>query len=88
MIPPEAISVSAAFAFTWSSDSKYSKTFVSKNRLVAFIRLQSIEYKRCREATTVFTKAREQFPRCRLTLDLERSSADYLDLHLVAFLQL
>jgi len=59
--------------------------FVSKKRLAAFIRLQTIEHERCRKAAAIFTEACKQFSWRRLTLDLERSRVDNLDLHLVTF---
>src|SRR5215467_219364 len=87
-MPPLASSASARSAFAISSDSRYSKTFVSKKTSAAGIRLAPVKLEPGRQAMPVLAQPRDGLFAAAVATDFEPARPDDGDLDLVAFFQL
>src|SRR5271157_2842769 len=70
-----------------AADTRWSRTSVSKNTSLAFIRFEPVETETRRQSAAEFAQASQQFLRCRRPLDLKRPAPGDMDLDAVALLQ-
>src|SRR5262249_16552772 len=87
-MPPLASSASARSAFAISSDSRYSKTFVSKKTSAAGIRLAPVKIETGRQAMPGLAQPRDGPFAAAVATDFEPARPAGRDPGLVAFFQL